>query len=330
MGFLGTLRRLVSKNTKNGVLDAAAASEAITKEIKTTVVGGADISSFFSPKYLRNVNEVARLGETNLHDFVRFSREGNFEGSFGSAFPGNAAIHTPAVRNTLNNLLRESRRTLPDFDIAQRDAAVSAIGKNTGINLHSLRTEEELSKAVASNSKMNDAVAKLIKQSNSTGKIKLLGVTIAISVGTASAVMIYRKAVELAETATGCFAYWTAANGETRKCKLKQLSCRSPRTNNECSNIMFPITTTECTAEGNKKKACIHCDEKDPIMADIADNIVLRCEEKTAGDMLGEMITSTVGNVFDAARNIFGVLLRVGLIVLIVIIVLIVVVQMLR
>lgn len=328
------MRKLVLRSIKDGKVDVELASKSIIQDAKSSVKG-ADISAFFSTRNLREVNGVTVIGKQPLFEFVTFTRIGDFELSFGRAFPDHAALKNLPIRNTINNLLLESRRTLPDFRVHRADQVISSASEVTGLNPKQLVNAGDLEKAVASNSKLSSATQQLMRRLVSTKTLKFVGWTAVI--GTAGALtyqILYKKMEELAAENSGCFAYWYSANGELRKCKVQSLSCKSgDKTERPCLNGIIPtevIENKDCLEDGNKEKNCLHCNIDDPLLAELPENVMVRCESKTAGDMLLEAISETVGNVWTGLGSAFSSLFLWGAILLVGIIVLIVVINFMR
>lgn len=334
MGFFGRLRGLVLKSYKQGAYDLEAASKAIVNDAKSSVKG-ADISGFFTTRYMKNVNDVPYLGDAKLLDFIQFSREGNFASSFGTAFRNNPALQNRAVRNTINGLLDESRRTLPDFRVRQNLETLDAASTLTGLNLKSLKSAADLDTAVKANRTLGQKVEALARRVNVTKTIKFLGFSIAV--GAAGAIgyeYLYKKMEELAAQNSGCFAYWYNNEKNIRKCKVTSYSCKTgAKTDMPCLSGVLPasiIENKECSDADNKNLICIHCQNDDPKNNELPDHVMLRCEEKSAGDMLVEAITETIGNVWTGVTSGLGNIFLYGAILLVVIIVLVIIVNFLR
>jgi hypothetical protein len=334
MGFFGRLRGLVLKTYKNGAYDLEAASKAIVNDAKSSVKG-ADISGFFTTKYMKDVGGVPHLGDAKLLDFVQFSREGNYAGSFGTAFRNNPALDNRAVRNTVDGLLNESRRTLPDFRVRQNIETLDAAGTLTGLNLKSLRSVSDLDAAVKANKVLGQKVDALLRRVNVTKTLKFLGFTVVFgAVGVIGYEAIYKKMERLAAENTGCFAYWYNNEKNIRKCKVVSYSCKTGSTTNDpCLSGVLPtsiIENKECLVSDNKNLNCLHCQNDDPKNSELPENVMLRCEERSAGEMLVEAITETIGNVWTGVTSGLSSIFMYGAILLVVIIVLVVIVNFLR
>lgn len=313
----------VNRTSRNLMADARRAANS----------GGSDISHLFSPKYLREVNGVARLGETSLADFVRASREGNFRESFGRAFPNNRALDEPAVQRTIRDMLADSKRTLPDFRVAERDRMLRQLEQATGVDLRKLATTEQLEQAVKSSPKLRQQTEELTKVARSSGKVNVLGYTLTFAAGVTAA-DIYDKMVDLAAKQSGCFAYYMSDNRELRKCKVLSYSCaHADKFVQACVAAAVPVlehVRDDCQKTENKAKNCLHCSNDDAVNAQFADHVTLRCEEKSAGELLGEAINETLGNVWTGVTGGISSFFRYGLIALIAIVVLVLVLNFLK
>jgi hypothetical protein len=333
MGFFGRLRKLVLRSYKNGVYDLAEASKSIVKDAKSTVKG-ADISGFFTPRYLREVNGIPSIGDARLVDFVQYTREGDFARSFGRAFRDNPALQNTAVRNTIAGLLNESKRTLPDIHLRRNAESIDAASTLTGLNLKSLKSAGDLESAVKANSVLSKNTDSLLRRVSVTKTLKFLGYTVLITGGAITAADIYRRMEKLAAKNTGCFAYWLNNQKEVRKCKVVSYSCKTGSGGEgDCINGFLPtsiIENKDCLEGDNKSLNCIHCQHDDPKNVDLPDNVTLRCEERTAGEMLVEAISETVGNVWTGATSGLSRIFMYGAIFLVVIIVLVIVINFLR
>lgn len=334
MGFFGRMRKWILKSSKNGKLDLELVSKSFIDDARATVKG-ADISPFFSNRYIRSVNGVAMIGEQALGDFVKWTRIGDFESSFGRAFRDNPAIKNIPIRNTLNNLLLESRRTLPDFRIRQSASLVESAKAVTGVDTRVMRNAVEVEAAVKKSSKLSSSMKSLFQRVNVTKTLKFLGFTVALgAAGALTYQVIYKKMEELAAEQSGCFAYWYSNDGTIRKCKVRSYSCKSgDKSPTPCIAGVLPadiIENKDCLTAENKEKNCLHCSGDDPVNVNLPENVTLRCEEKTAGDLLLEAISETVGNVWTGVGSLFSNLFWWGAILLVVIIVLVLLVNFLR
>lgn len=332
MGFLGSIRKLVLRTFRSGKYDLQAASEAIVAEARRTVKT-ADVSGFFSPRYLREVDNVPRLGETRLFDFVRYSREGNFERSFGAAFPSNAALNNRQVRNTVNSLLLESRRTLPDFRMAQNDELLNAARRVTGVDTKRLNTIADVEHAVSANKKLGSETNSLLRRVNRTKKLHMFGLSFTLAGGALTAYTLFQYLQRVSAENSGCFAYWTDSSGNVRKCKVAAYSCSTANKGVECSAGMLPreiLDNKDCQLSDNETKLCLHCSNDDPVNAALPDNVTLRCEEHTIGDVLIDAITNTVGNVWTGITGTLRTVFIWGAVALVIVIVLVIIVNFLR
>lgn len=332
MGFLGSIRKLVLRTFKSGKYDLEAASQAIVAEAKRTVKT-ADISGFFTPKYLREVNNAPRLGETQLFDFVRYSREGNFERSFGAAFPNHASLNNRQVRNTVNSLLLESRRTLPDFRMAQNDELLNTARRVTGVDTKRINTVADVERAVDSNRKLSNETNSLLRRVNLTKKLKVFGTTFTITGGALTALALYEYLQRVSVENSGCFAYWTDSTGNVRKCKVAAYSCSTASQGEKCSSGMLPreiLENKDCLESGNQSELCLHCANDDPANAALPDNVTLRCENHTVGDVLLDAISNTVGNVWSGVTGTLRTVFIWGAVALVIVIVLVIIINFLR
>lgn len=333
MGFLGSIRKIVLRTSKGaGKFDLIKASEDLVKEAKRTV-NTADISGFFTTKFLREVNGTAKLGEQDLFAFVRFSREGNYAQSFATAFPRNASLNNPAVRLTVTNLLLDARRTLPDFHIAQNADLLTSAKKVTGLETKGVNTVGDLEKAVASNNKIAQGTESLIKRAIKSRTFKVFAYTVVLGAGVVTAQVIFEKLVELAKTQSGCFAYWTDNTGAVQKCKISSYSCLNGSKGEPCTAGVIPseiIANEDCSKSENKDRNCIHCANDDPLNVSVPDNITLRCEEHTAGDFLLDAITNTVGNIWTGITSGVQNIIIWGVVILVIIVVIVIVINVLR
>jgi hypothetical protein len=329
MGFLGSIRAITLKSVKNGVYDVEKLSDELVRSAKTAAPA-TDISNFFTTKFVRAVNNVPVLGESKLLDFSRFAREGNFQKSFGDAFPNNAALKNPAVRTTVNRMLLEARRTLPDFRYAQNAELLTSAKNAYKIDPKKLTSKAELASAVESNPGLKSAVSRVLSTAKTTGKVVIFGATVALAAYTADA--LYDKLVEMAAEESGCFAYWMDQNG-LKKCKIESYSCRTGASGSKCLSGVLPneiLTNDDCGQDANKDKLCNHCSDDDPVNENLPQNFVLKCEDKTAGDMLLEVIGNTVGNVWSGVSSGLRSIFLYGTIFLVVVIVLVVMINFLR
>lgn len=335
MGFIGRIRGHILKNFDNGVWDVAKISNSIVQDARNTIKL-ADIGSFFTPTYLREVNKTLVLGKSNLFDFVRAARDGDYRRSFAAAFPNVDALNNRQVRNVVNGLLNDARTTLPDSAIRQNIDAVNEAKRLYGLDKKPpINTVEGLQEAVDASPQLKNDVGRLVEQTNRTKTLKILGASFTFGVGVVTAAAIYDLLVSEAAKQSGCFAYWRqngAANGQIRRCKVRSYSCKSPQGGDDCLESIIPqpiLTSTECQKEENKQKNCIHCDNDDPANATVPENVTLVCEEKSAGDLLVEGITNTVGKAAGIIGGWFHWLIIVGVAIFVIVVVLVVVTKIL-
>lgn len=331
MGFLGRIRKIVAKNFSSSGYDVAKISDSLVAEAKL-VSKATDISSFFSKQFVKNVGGTPMIGKTKLLDFSSFARQGSFAKSFDAAFPSNAALKNLQVRATVNKLLLDARRTLPDFRFARNAELVDSAAKGFNVNPKILKNADDLALAAAANPKLNDAVTKLLKRAKSGKTITAFGVTVLFG-ATVTAAVVFDRMTKLAEEYTGCIAYWTDQNGNIRKCKVSQYSCKFGSKGETCLANVLPaaiVDNQDCQKADNKNKICIHCDETDKLNTDLPENMVLKCEEKSAGDMLLETVGNTLGDVWGGVSNTFSTLFIIGAIFIVIVIVLVVVINLIR
>lgn len=330
MGFLGKIRNIVAKNASGSGYDVAKISDSLVAEAKLASKA-TDISSFFSKQFVKQVGNTPMIGKTKLLDFSSFARQGSFAKSFDAAFPANAALKNLKVRATIDKLLLDARRTLPDFRFARNSELVNNAAKGFSLNPKTLRNADDLAIAAAANPKLNNAVTKLLNRAKSGKSITAFGVTVLIG-ATATAAIVFERMTKLAEEYTGCIAYWADQNGNIRKCKVAQYSCKFGDKGETCLASVIPtiVDNKDCLKPENKDKICIHCDENDKLNADLPENMLLKCEEKTAGDMLLETIGNTLGDVWGGVSSTFSTLFIVGAIFLVIVIVLVVVINLIR
>lgn len=303
MGFIGRLRGWILKSFEGGV-NTVKASEAIVSDARKTVTS-VDIGSLFTTKYLREVDNVPHLGREPLFDFVAMSRRGNYAQSFGTAFEGVSALNNRQVRRVINDLLLDARQTLPDYRLARDIDEVEALRKLYGIDTAKITNAKELESTVNGNARLKSDVDRLVRSTGKTKTLKFLGYTAVIAAGTVTAAAIYSKLEQLAKEQTGCFAYWMDNTGRVRRCKVGSYSCASPDTDTPCLSSLLPdsiLNNADCTKADNKTKDCIHCDNTDVANKDLPENVTLRCEKKTAGDLL----LDTISNTITRATGIFG------------------------
>lgn len=333
MGFIGSIRTVALRSIKNGVYDVKRLSDELVASAKRAAVNTAgDVSSFFGRKFVREVNGTPLLGDTKLFEFSRFAREGNFEQSFGKAFPGNAALRNPSVRGAIDRMLLESRRTLPDFRYSQHVDLANNAGKSLGVDPKTLKTADDLSLAVEANPKLKSAESRLLQRAkNNKKKIFLFGTSFTLVAVTAAA--LHAKAEELAAEESGCFAYWTDGAGSIHKCKVSPYSCKHGASGQRCFGGLLPdeiLNNTDCQQEANREQNCVHCREDDPANVNLPENVMLKCEEKTAGDVLLEAISQTVGNVWSGVTSGLRSVFIYGTIFLVIVIVLVVIINLVR
>lgn len=330
MGFLGSIRKTVVNSIRDGVYDVKKLSDELVTSAKRAVPT-TDISNFFTTKFVKTVDNVPMLGNTKMLEFSQFAREGNFEGSFGKAFSGNAALRNPSVRSALDRLLLQARKELPDFKYSQNTDLLKRAKDAYKIDPKSLKSEADLAKAVDSSPQLKSNISRLLSASKTAGKVTFFGGAFVLASYTATE--LYKRAVEEAEKQSGCMAYWIDQNsGTVMKCKINAYSCRHAK-GNKCLAGVVPkeiLENADCSKDENKDKLCNHCEENDTLNANLPENITLKCEEKTAGEIIYESIGQTLGNVWSGVSNGLRNIFLYGAIFLIVVIVLVVIINFLR
>lgn len=323
MGFAGALRKAIKAGTNvDGVVDAAAVSKNIVKEAERYRLP--ELSSLFSTKYVKVTDGKTLIGKSEADNFIRYARLGDYTNSFEDAF-GAANVLTPNVRRSISKVLADAASELPDKTILNFDTRVTRTRETykLGGKNNQLKTVEEMETYVKANPKLAESVNKVVKEGKRTGFIKMFGYTLAVSGGVLTAATVYEHAVKEAAKNTGCFLYTKRGNGVT-KCKISKLSCQYPSDGKVCSKDDVPASLSD------DKTGCVDADKDKPCAGklcdsnkydDLAENQVLRCEQKSPGDVLAEMITELGSEASSAAKRIFGGIFKWLLIVIVAIVV---------
>lgn len=323
MGFAGSLRRLVrkSKKTATGAVDIAEASKSIVGEAKRLNLN--ELSDLFSTKYMKVVDNKALVGAIDIADFVHFSRLGDYSNSFYVAFKDTDVLASSNVQKAIKKVLSEAATELPDLPIKKYDEAI--IRSKVGFNLDkkALNTVDDIDKFVKNDAKLQQSVDKLVQQSKRTGFLKFFGYSVAISAAGLTALVVYQKCVEEAAKSTGCFMY-TQSGTNVVKCKVSQFSCKNATTGNICTSKSLPdeiANSKACSEDANKNLNCIEtlCDAAR--YADLQDNQVLRCESKSASDVLVDAINQAGSGIGSVVGSVGKNLLIWGLVAIVVIII---------
>lgn len=322
MGFIGSLRRLVrlSEDAEKGIVDAAKASASIIEEAKSLQLS--NLTEMFGTQYLKNINNVATLGLTELDSFVRFSRLGDYNNSFRAAFRDTDLLSTAGVRNTVNRVLRQAETELPDLAILKNDEALARNKKFFNITKDA-KTTDDLNALVKNNKDLSESVNQLVKDTKRTGYLKLFGYSIAVAGAAVTAGFIYQLCVDEAQKSTGCFLY-TQSGNKTVRCKVSQFSCLYPSNGTVCPNSSLPddITkdTTACAGD-NSKQYCLQTKCNAKLYATLNDNQTMRCEQKSASDVLLDGLNQIGAGAGSFVKNllkqvIIWVLIALAIIVL--------------
>lgn len=323
MGFAGSLRRLIrkSKSSATAAVDVAEASKNIVAEAKRLSLN--ELSDLFSTKYLRSSGDKVLLGSSELGAFVKYSRLGDYPNSFYAAFKDTDVLASANVQTAIKKVLSEASSELPDLPIKRADDALSR--SKTGFNMDgvSLNTASDLDSFVKKDTKLQQSVDKLVQQSKRTGYLKFFGYSVAISAAGLTALAVYQKCVEEASKSTGCFLY-TKSGNNVIKCKVSQFSCKNADSGTICKDGDLPdeiSSSKACAEDDNKNKDCLEslCDSSK--YENLKDNQVLRCESKSASDVLVDAINQAgagVGNVVSSAGKNLLVWALIGLVVVII------------
>lgn len=323
MGFAGSLRRLIrkSKSSATAALDVAEASKNIVAEAKRLSLN--ELSDLFSTKYLRSSGDKVLLGSTELGAFVKYSRLGDYPNSFYAAFKDTNLIASGNVQTAIKKVLSEASSELPDLPIKRADDALTRTKSGFKMDNVSLNTASDLDSFVKRDTKLQQSVDKLLQQSKRTGYLKFFGYSVAISAAGLTALAIYQKCVEEAAKSTGCFLY-TKSGNNVIKCKVSQFSCKNSDSGTICKAGDLPdeiSNSKACAEDANKNQNCLEslCDSSK--YESLKDNQVLRCESKTASDVLVDAINQAgagVGNVVSSAGKNLLVWALIGLVVVII------------
>ena len=323
MGFAGSLRRLIrkSKSSATAAVDVAEASKNIVAEAKRLSLN--ELSDLFSTKYLRRSGDKVLLGSTELGAFVKYSRLGDYPNSFYAAFKDTNLIASGNVQTAIKKVLSEAASELPDLPIKRADDALTRTKSGFKMDKVRLNTASDLDSFVKRDTKLQQSVDKLVQQSKRTGYLKFFGYSVAISAAGLTAMAVYQKCVEEAAKSTGCFLY-TKNGNNVIKCKVSQFSCKNSKSDTICKSGDLPdeiCNSKACVEDANKNQNCLQslCDSNR--YESLKDNQVLRCESKTASDVLVDAINQVgagVGNVVGSAGKNLLVWALIGLVVVII------------
>lgn len=305
MGFAGSLRRLIrkSKSSATAAVDVAEASKNIVAEAKRLSLN--DISDLFSTKYLKSSGDKVVLGSSELGSFVKYSRLGDYPNSFYAAFKDTDVLASANVQSSIKKVLSEAASELPDLPIQKADDALSR--SRTGFNLDntSLKSATDIDNFVKKDAKLQQAVDKVVQKTKRTGYLKFFGYSVAVSAAGLTALAIYQKCVEEAEKSTGCFLY-TQSGNNVIKCKVSQFSCKNSSKGTICKDSELPDEISQnkdCSDDKNKDKECLEslCDASK--YENLKDNQVLRCESRSASDVLIDAINQAGAGINNAVSS---------------------------
>lgn len=309
MGFAATLRRTVqaSRNSANAVEDVSALSKNIIKEAENFKVS--ELSDLFSTKYLKNVDNKLMLGNIQMEDFVRYVRQGNFVNSFQAAFKDTNVLSSAAVQRSARKVLTDAASELPDAALLKATEKTNKIGEKFKLSGKTFSNVDELAEFVKTNPDLAREVNATVRRAKTKRTVKMTGYAATLTAAVVTPAVIYQMALDEAAKNTGCFKY-TKKGTELVKCKIGKLSCKNPSDGTLCveSEIADSIKDNKTTcAEGNKDP-CLkgQCDTK--LYKDLKDNEILKCESKTAGDVLAEAISwaseSAIGFIGKSVKTV--------------------------
>ena len=117
---------------------------------------------------------------------------------------------------------------------------------------------------------------------------------------------------------------YTQSGTNVVKCKVSQFSCKNATTGNICTSKSLPdeiANSKACSEDANKNLDCIEtlCDAAR--YADLQDNQVLRCESKSASDVLVDAINQAGSGIGSVVGSVGKNLLIWGLVAIVVIII---------
>nr|WQF02791.1 MAG: hypothetical protein [Apis mellifra filamentous-like virus] len=303
MGFIGSLRKFV-RNAKDssGAINTVKVSESVVSEAKRLNLN--NLTNMFSTTHVKTVDNKALFGTMELSEFVRVSRLGDYNNSFKKALANTTLLQNSAVERSVKKVLADAVSELPDAKLAKNVENVAATKKN--LNIPDATNVDELSAAVNANPKLKAQVEKLTRQvSNNPGRaLKFFGYSVLLGAGAITTALILQKCVEEAAKASGCFYYYVEG-GAVKKCKVSQLSCKTPNTNEaniSCATEILPSEIVDATVCANDKETECHANcntEK----YDLPENSTLKCEHKSPGDILAEGISNTIGPVVGGITN---------------------------
>lgn len=327
MGFIGALRKIV--NEIGDVPNVNTVSKRLVAETETFHVP--QLKKFFTPNQLSVSDNKLMVGTSELKSFVNYARLGNFTNSFQAAFKNSDLLKVPSTRLAVERVLRDATNELPDARIASFSAKRNKVMKNTKLTdqLDNLKTADDVKKFVEGNPEMSRLAAAVVKNTKRTGFIKMFGYSVAIGAATFGLAELYNFCVTEAQNASGCFMY-TKRNNEVTKCKIGYLSCKHATAKNLCTSLNCADNKigVSCLPDDNKTicsdktqlcdKYC-NSDNIDPNLK-LADNQVLKCEEKKPAEILGETIAAVADTAGSFITGGISSVLKWGLIGLLVVV----------
>lgn len=294
------------------------------------------LKKFFTPEKLSISDNKVMLGQSELKSFVNYARLGSFTNSFEAAFKNSDLLKVPSTRLAIQRVLREAANELPDARINDFVSKRNKIMKNTKLSekVDTIKTAEDMKVYVDASPELSRMVNSVVKNAKRTGFIKMFGFSVAISAATFGLTQLYNYCVSEAQNGSGCFMY-TKRGNEVTKCKIGYLSCKYANAKNLCNSLNCTDNKTgvTCLPDDNKTicsdktQLCDkYCDSNnvDPNLK-LADNQVLKCEEKKPAEVLGEAIAASADAIGSLISGGIGSLLKWGLIGLLIIVVITVV-----
>lgn len=327
MGFVGALRK-VFKDVENAT-DMSVVSKRLGKELDTYHLP--QLREFFVPKQLSVSDGKLMLGQSEFKSFIDHARMGSFTNSFQMAFKGSDLLKVPSARLAIDRVLRDATNELPDARVADFVARRNKTMKSTKLSdqIDSLKTTDDVKKFVESNPDVSRLADKVVKSSKRTGFVKMFGYSVAIAATTFGLAELYDYCVTEAKNGTGCFMY-TKRNNDVTKCKIGYLSCKYATGKNLCNslNCTDGKTGVSCLPDDDKTTCadktllCEKCDSNNPDPnLKLADNQILKCEEKKPAEILGEAIAAVTDTVGSFIGSGIGNVLKWGLIIIAVLLV---------
>lgn len=325
MGFIGSLRKIINsgKDASTGVIDVATVSKNIVREAEQLRLS--ELGNLFTTKFLKLDNGKAFLGASDLRSFVSYARRGDYINSFQTAFRNEKLLSTPAIQRSVRKVLGDAASELPDARILAATEQLRQTKSKYKLNSKTFNSADDMDNFVKSNPELSSSVNKVVKEAKRTGKLKMFGYTAAVTAASFTAYALYEFCVKEAARNTGCFLF-TKTGDQIIKCKVGSLSCKYPVDGKLCNesdtSVIVTDNRTDCL---DKNVDCENGKCNSDNYKNLKENQVLRCESKTAADILAESINSIGAGASSLITGAVGGILKWGLIILVVLAVVVVV-----